>query len=1180
MKKHSRLSKDSCNKAMFHPAAGARSLVALPLLMVVAHGSPVALAKSSKIQKSSSPTADIAAPAPEVKTTLANELRTRLAPGEQASVAGGLAVGKDLGAVSEDGLLKQGRALKARGGDTTVSADRRPLREVRRVERSLRFGAFRSESLADGAVMAPGVQDFATFFRSSSAATSQQESAPALVRLGEQDRAYMARQAEAEKLRTQTVASIRTILATNPPQEQKLNLLLRLSEIHVESHSYLLELEIQTFKTSHDEWVRTRKGAEPQFSDKNSKARLLAGIEALRTAAKEFPNHPKTPEILFNLGFLLNQVGSDSAKLYFEQLVKKFPKSDYVPKAYLALGEFYFQKNAFRDALKNYQAVLNYKGTDSYNYAVYKLGWTYFNLPGKSSDEHKDNLRRGLAAFQLVVKLSDAPEASAMLKGLRGEALRDMILVFVDLKDIAGAEQFYASLGEKELYFTFLERLAWQTTEAGEFDSAVAIYRKLIDEAPTHKRMPIFLSKLIEVHEKRVDYQSVLLSLKFMSASLAKDAAWYGANANNRSALEERDETLRKSFNYWPKFLHAQAQKTRRPEYYNYALEAYLTHIQSNPQDREAYESYFYSGEIYVYLKRYEEAATQYTRAVTLEEKFKLGHKLTRDALLNAIASLDLAGADRPAPELPEPGKASNVIPFPALQAKLVWCFDAFLRLFPSDDQATALAHRAARYHYAFGDYSAAQERWMSLSKKSPKSNEVADGVRMTLRVYLNREDWKASREVGGAFLAVSGIKDAYVSRDIVNVMKFAHFKLALQHEHDKKNDEAEQLFVSYQKEYPDDGDAPKALFNAANSAFKLGKMDAAMTHLKTLLAQYSRSELVPDALYQIASSLDALGQFADSASNYEQLFQKYPTNKLSEAAAFRSVQQRHALGQYEAAETLGRSYLSRWPDRKSSTGVWSLVADSQMQRSLFGAAIATCLDAARFYTSIQPQWSVYFYAQAALAGEKSGKEAERVKYLALGLKTYEKLKKESKEQPASVDGIAEIARSRLLDVEKDFLRVTRLKISDGLKLTDQFSAIRSEVEKVANQYVEIVKLGSAEAGIQALFRVSELQSFLAAALLNAPVPSGASPDEAEQFRGTLERVALPLQEEASNLLLTAWQKAKETEAMTPFTAEIYRKLVEMRPGEYRKLDGRLPTPSYFSARLVANADAQALIED
>lgn len=1120
-----------------------------------------------------------------VNTQLAQESARAVVPGEQNSVGGSQKIESNLGTVSREVLLKKGRSLRSRGGAAAVEANSELIQQAKKTERAVSFGVSRSESLADGAVAAPGIADFAEFFRSShqQAAAAEKGGSSQVVDsgpLGGKGDEYLKRQAEAEKLRIQTVESIKKILKSRPPKDQRLNLLLRLAELQVERHSYLLELEIQTFNRGHDEWIKTRKGPEPEFNTDQSRAQLLAGISALRTASKEFPAHQRTPEILFNLGFLLNQLESDSARLYFEQLVKKFPNSEFVPDAYLSLGEFFFQKNQFNEALKMYQAVLKHKGTDAYNYAVYKLGWTYFNLPGKNQGEHEQNLKKSLAAFQLVVKLSDAPDASVILKGLRKEALKDMILVFVDLKDIAAAQRFYASLGEQELYFTFLERLAWQTTEAGEFDAAIGIYRKLIQEAPTHKRLPVLLSKVAEIHDKRNDPASVLSTLRFMSKSLAKDSPWMAAHEDDKAILQERNETLSKTLRYWSKHLHAQAQKTKRPEYYQHALAAYQIHIENFDDTPEVYDSSFYAGEIFVFQKKYEKAAGMYARAVQVDEKFKLNNPLTRDAVLNAIASLDLAIDQKPAPKLPEPGKAKSKLPLPALHGKLVWSLDAFERNFPEDPETTKLTHRAARILYAFGDYASSLERWKTLTKRAPRSSEAAEGIRMSLRVAINREDWEQAREIGGHFLKMKDVEESYVARDIVSVMKVALFQLALQREREKNTVEAEKLFVSYQKQYPEDADAPKALYNAANNAFKNGRMDPAITHLKTLLSMYQKSPLIPDSLYLIATSFDGLGLFAEGVVFYEQLFSGHQKHKLAQDAALRAIELRAALQQYPAVERQAVAFLKLWSGAKEAPAVWRLLGESYDERSQYKRSLDTYSRAARAFAGKRNPWAVYFCAKAAVANELAGEMADRNKMITIGLKTYEKLSPEERGQGASIDGVRLIARLKVEDVEAAFQKVMKLRVTDGLKLTDQFTAIRAEVEKVASRYVDIVKLGNAEAGIQSLYRVAQMQGYLAKVLLNSPVPKGATPVEVEQFKGTLERIAIPLQEESLNLYLTAWQRAKETEAITPFTGKIYQKLVELRPAEFKELDGTMPQASYLAMKLRYNDKTSEIFED
>src|SRR5690606_22471518 len=90
-----------------------------------------------------------------------------------------------------------------------------------------------------------------------------------------------------------------------------------------------------------------------------------------------------------------------------------------------------------------------------------------------------------------------------VLKDLRKEALKDMVLVFTDLGDIEMAQKYYESLGEPELYFTLLERLAWHHSERGNYDKAVAIYERLIKETPTSEKLPSIYAKVPDLLEKQ-----------------------------------------------------------------------------------------------------------------------------------------------------------------------------------------------------------------------------------------------------------------------------------------------------------------------------------------------------------------------------------------------------------------------------------------------------------------------------------------------------------------------------------------------------------------------------------------------------------------------------------------------------------------------------------------------------
>jgi TolA-binding protein len=93
-------------------------------------------------------------------------------------------------------------------------------------------------------------------------------------------------------------------------------------------------------------------------------------------------------------------------------MIKNHPKSKLIPDAWLALGELHFDKHRIKEATTAYQNVMNFKTHRAYPYAVYKLGWCFYNSQGVNEKKTGENLEKSLAAFQLVVKLSDKQKAS------------------------------------------------------------------------------------------------------------------------------------------------------------------------------------------------------------------------------------------------------------------------------------------------------------------------------------------------------------------------------------------------------------------------------------------------------------------------------------------------------------------------------------------------------------------------------------------------------------------------------------------------------------------------------------------------------------------------------------------------------------------------------------------------
>ena len=1123
-------------------------------------------------------------------------------PGQAISLNSSAKVADDLKNLDKVDILNGDRpAPVAKGGKTPVDKTVASTERKKTVNPFLHFGEFRTSNVTAGNVLAPQIPDYVSYYRYTTAlskfdgpkiplagaktgTTEQAVSAktgeePAFTRLGGFTPKALAAQTENEKLRLETVESIKQLLLTRPPDAQRFDLLMRLSEIQAERHAHALELEIRDFNDAHSKWVSDPKlGSEPIFKNDRSNAQLLIGIDALRGLVTQFPSHKRTPEALMSLGLFLTQMQSENATLYFDRLISRFPKSELVPAAQLATAETYFAHNQFDKALVNYQKVLTYKGTPEYAYAVYKLGWTYFNMRTVVADSQK-NLSKSLAAFKLVVKLSDDVNASKAVKELRKEALKDLILVFSESGDIASAQKFFEGAGDGGLYFNVLERLAWMKTEQGKFAEATQFYQRLIAEGSALPRLPVYYSRLCEIYERQNNRVEIIKTLTTMSVSLANDGAWMRNNQKNTEAIDIRNKTLAKEMRGWSEKFHIEAQKTNSEKTYDDALSSYTVYLNNFGDRPESYSAHFFRAEILAHKGKYLEAAENYIQAAKLDEKNATRGKFTRDAILNTIAALDLSLSKAPAIKLPETGHASQKLPLAPLNAKLLDAIDMYVRLFPTQTDTLEFAHRAAMIQYAFGDYADATARWTKLAPKYPASKEIFEGLRLSVKVSVDRDLWKDVIGESRRFLEIPGIKETKTGQEITKILRGAVFQRGLALEKTDNRAEAAEMFMAYHKEFQATADAPKALFNVANNKYRLGRTDEAITSLKTLIAQYPQSDLVANAHYYIGNSYDTLGQFSESASAYEQLANDFPKSPVAAEVLARATAERVSLGENDQGLKNANRFVSFFPRHKDVGEVWMWAGKAYLKLgNAHEAAKAFGLGAESVERS-NANMSIYLKGLAAEAHLRDANANMVSKTSLSGLTVAQSVPVKSRDSHWS-DGVRMMSMAQLAALDTQLPEIMKRHITDGTKVTEQFTKIRDEVQSLAQKYAVVAKSGNAEAGTGALYRVAELQEFLAGILLKSPIPNGVKPTEIEQFKGTLEKVALPLQEEAANLYMTAWQKAVESEAITPFTRKLFDKLVVLRPSDFRKSIEEMMSPQYFESSVVLTNETKGIVKN
>ncbi len=209
-----------------------------------------------------------------------------------------------------------------------------------------------------------------------------------------------------------------------------------------------------------------------------------SAIKYYQQMVKSYSSYSKLDEVLYYLAYEYEQAGDlqNARKTYFD-LIEKAPKSAYVPNAYLAFGELFFQE-ATADPSKwalaeaAYLEVMKHPPPKNklWGYARYKLAYVYWN---------QGFYKQALEQFKEVIKYgttySDLPNAAQLAKSAR----KDLIPVYAASEKPDRAYQTFKPLsGDKansdDQTLAMMRDLGYAYIDTGHYPEAIELYKSLM----------------------------------------------------------------------------------------------------------------------------------------------------------------------------------------------------------------------------------------------------------------------------------------------------------------------------------------------------------------------------------------------------------------------------------------------------------------------------------------------------------------------------------------------------------------------------------------------------------------------------------------------------------------------------------------------------------------------------
>src|SRR5262245_5527318 len=225
------------------------------------------------------------------------------------------------------------------------------------------------------------------------------------------------------------IDKMRQLISITPDTDpDKPDFIFRLAELYNEKRQYnnfkARELDEKIFVVK-SAGEKSRLKSEQAGYEREEKRWLLEAAKTYILVASNprFASYPKMDEVLFYLGYMLQQVKrNDDARVFFLRLVKDYPQSRFVPDAYLSFGEYYFEQGEMENAMKFYDKVTKFEQSKVYGYALYKKAWAFYNLK---------EFAHSMEGFVKVITLAQQGRLDkGQRAGLERECKKDTVLVY------------------------------------------------------------------------------------------------------------------------------------------------------------------------------------------------------------------------------------------------------------------------------------------------------------------------------------------------------------------------------------------------------------------------------------------------------------------------------------------------------------------------------------------------------------------------------------------------------------------------------------------------------------------------------------------------------------------------------------------------------------------------------
>ena len=982
--------------------------------------------------------------------------------------------------------------------------------------------------------------------------------------------------------------------------------LFRLAELHWEEAQYLF------FEANRKDDALAAGRGDPATSDRlraekndllaRSRAEQAAAIERYREIARRFPSYPRLDEVVFFLGEnLWKQNRRQEALEAYKVLITRFPRSRFVPDAWMAFGEHYFdtaekgnRQESLHKALESYKRAAAYTESSIYGYALYKQAWVHYNLGAWNE---------ALDLFRAVIFFGDLPTSTVAPDkklALAREARKDYVRTYSHVGSPQAAPDDFGRVGGKDAR-DMLKGLAGLYYDEGKDRDAALVYHALIVAAPQAPDAVVFQARIVTCAGRMGKKQlAVQQALRF--AEMLREAERRGGDDAARRTFAEARKDAENTLRTLAVQYHSEYKKMRDDAVAPLAAELYRLHLDLFPGSPQAYEMRFFHAELLYALEKFAEAGDEYTRVAQIDVE-RMGQpgpdgaarkpgKFMVDALESAVQSYDVVAKRAEASEKRPAVDAKTRLPIPKEKQQLVDACLRYLKYVPNGGKAVEIAYKAANVYYRYNAFPEAVQLFAEIAQKHPRHELARYAANLALDCYNLQGDWRSVNAWAKRFRDDAELMRAQpaLREDVGKVIEQSSFKLVEELERGGRYAEAAEAYLAFARDWPASKLAPTALFDASVDLVRAGRLDQAMSVREQFLARYPVDPLVPKIVYTNAQDREAVADFEQAAEAYEQYFNGWrkasgaaapakapprrhrqtvtagPAPAGRDAGGYEEAKARDALydagvlregvGQLRRAEADRVLFVETWPAAPEAPKVFLSIADLYRRERATSKELRHLEEYQQRFAKDPTEWLV-IQERIAKAYQRAGNTGAERRAYAQALEYWQPRRSHVGDRALPV-----VAQAQYLALEPEFAAYDRIDFRvpgryspqrQAKWLKEQAAAKGRKLLDLQKSYTAVVNMKQAEPAVCALYKIGLAYKRFAQAFTEATVPAELRRDKAlaDEYRAQLAQLAEGPERKSVEALEYALTKSRELGVSNACSRAVTELLVKYKPDQY-----------------------------